>query len=179
MGEAVTDKRLTTTILDALPEEMYFKVKMQSIRDPNSGLEEIICTMKTIFMSHSERLLVLKRNSGRDTITDNVRESAMTLTYHNCKKPGHEKENRKELMENLDKPSNVENGTRKWCLYHHSNGHSNGNYYQQQQSGKSSARITRAEITQMTSTITREMVVVTIPLTVKVQKMRRSLRTVM
>ena len=44
--------------------------------------------------------------------------------------------------------------------------------------GKGGARITRAEVTRMISTITREMVAVTLPLTVKVQNMRRSLRTV-
>ena len=31
LGEAVSDERLATIILDALPEEMYSAVKMQSI----------------------------------------------------------------------------------------------------------------------------------------------------
>ena len=35
LGETVTDERLTTIILDALPEEMYSTVKMQSVRDPD------------------------------------------------------------------------------------------------------------------------------------------------
>ena len=35
-------------------------------------------------------------------------------------------------MEKSDNSSNVETGTRKWCSYHHSNGHSNANCYQQQ-----------------------------------------------
>ena len=34
-----------------------------------------------------------------------------------------------------EKPSNAENGTRKWCSYHYSNRYSNEDYYQQQQSG--------------------------------------------
>ena len=53
MGEAVTDKRLTTIILDALPEEMYSTIKIQSIRDPELGLENIIDMMETIFINHS------------------------------------------------------------------------------------------------------------------------------
>ena len=44
---------------------------------------------------------------------------------------------------------------------------------------KYSARITRVEVTRMTSAITREMVAVILPLTVKVRKMKRSLRTVL
>ena len=34
LGEAVTDERLTTIILDALPDEMYSTVKTKSIRNP-------------------------------------------------------------------------------------------------------------------------------------------------
>ena len=49
LREAVTDERLTTIILDALPEKIYFAVKMQSIRDHDLELEEIIGMMKTIF----------------------------------------------------------------------------------------------------------------------------------
>ena len=55
LGETVTDERLTTIILDALPEEMYSAVKMHSITDPDLGLAEIIGMMKTIFINHSER----------------------------------------------------------------------------------------------------------------------------
>ena len=71
-------------------------------------------------------------------------------------------------MGKSDKPSDVENGTWKWCSYHHSNGHSNDNCYQQQQSVKNCARITGAEAIPMTRAITREMVSVTLLLTVKV-----------
>ena len=42
---------------------------------------------------------------------------------------------------------------------------------------KDGARIRRAEATMLTSAITREIVAVALPLTVKVQKMKRSLRT--
>ena len=46
LGETVTDEALTTIILDALPEEMHSTVKMQSVRDPDLGLDEIIGMMK-------------------------------------------------------------------------------------------------------------------------------------
>ena len=52
--------------------------------------------METIFINHSERLSVPRmsqetyrkiRNSGRESrMRDNVRESATTLTSHNCKR---------------------------------------------------------------------------------------------
>ena len=88
LGEIVTDERLTAIILDALSEEMYSTVKMQSVRDLDLGLEEIIGMMTMIFLNHSERLTVLKsresdqkvRGSGSEPRTDNARESAMTLT---------------------------------------------------------------------------------------------------
>ena len=51
LGEAVSDERLTTIILDALPEEIYFTNKMKSIRDPELGLGQIISMMKTIFIT--------------------------------------------------------------------------------------------------------------------------------
>ena len=146
LGEAVTDERLTTTTLDALPEEIYYTVKMQSVRDPDLGLEKTIGMMNTIFINLLERSSVPKRSketyrkvwtSGREPRTDNVRESAMTLTCHNCKKPGHKQKDYKESMGKSDKPSNVESGTtNKRCSCHHSNGHSNKNCYQQQKSGK-------------------------------------------
>ena len=115
---------------------------MQSVRKPDLGLEEIIGMMKTIFVNHSESSSVPKnkesyrnvRGSGSEPRTDNVRESAMTLTCHNnCKQTGHKKKVCKELMGKSDKPSDAENGTRKWCSYHYSNRHSNEDCYQQQQ----------------------------------------------
>ena len=134
--EAITTEHLTTIPLGALPEEMYFTVKMQSIRDFELGLGGIIDMMKTVFRNQSERWSARKmsqesyrkvRNSGREPKSDNVRESAMTLTCHNCKETGHKKKYCKELMGLSDKPSHVKNGTTKWCSYHHSNEHPNEN----------------------------------------------------
>ena len=34
LGEVVSNEHLTIIILDALPEERYSKVKLQSIKDP-------------------------------------------------------------------------------------------------------------------------------------------------
>ena len=112
---------------------------MQSVRDPDLGLEEIIGMVQNdLRKTFSERLSVTERSkesyrkvrsSGREPRTDNMRESAMTFTCHNCKKSG---KDCKQLMDKSDKPSHVENGTKKWCSYHHSNGHSNEICYQQQ-----------------------------------------------
>ena len=190
LGETVSDERLTTIILDALPEKMYFIVNMQSVRDPDSGLEEeIISKVKMIFINHSERSSVSKtgkesyrkvRSSGIEPRTDNVRESAMTLACHHCKKLGHKKKDCDDLMGKSDKPSSVENGTRKWCSYHHSNGHSNENCYQQQQPGERWCTYHKSgtHSDDQCYIITRNMVAVTLPLEVKVQKMSRLLRTV-
>ena len=132
LGEAVTDERLT---------KIYSTVKKQSIRDPVLGLKGILSMAKTIFINHSERSSVPKisqesyrkvRNSGREPISDKVREPAMTLTCNNCKKPGHEMKYYKQLKGKSDKPSHAENGKRKWCSYHHSDGHSNKDYHRQQ-----------------------------------------------
>ena len=89
------------------------------------------------FQNHSERSSVPKRsqesyrkvrnNSGREPRSDYVREFAMTLTCYNCKKSGNIMKYCKKLMVKSNKSSNVENGTRKWCSYHNSNGHSNEN----------------------------------------------------
>ena len=108
MGEAVTDKRFTTIILDALPKDMYSTFKTQSIRDPDLGLKEIIDMMKTIFINHSERSSAPRKsqesyrkvwNSGHEPRADNVvGESAMTHTLHNCKNPRHKKKDCKKLI---------------------------------------------------------------------------------
>ena len=165
------------------------QLNMQSVRDPDLGLEENIGMMQTICINHGKRSSIPKRsqesyrksrdNSGREPKT-NGRKSAMAaiITCHTCERPRDKKKDCKELMGKSDKPSNVENGSRKWCSYHHSKSHSNKDCYQQQQSGKGGARITRVEVTRMTSVITREVVAIALPLTVKVQTMRRSLRTV-
>ena len=38
LGEAISDEPLTTIILDALPEELYSTVTLQSMRNPELGL---------------------------------------------------------------------------------------------------------------------------------------------
>ena len=62
LGEVITNKRFTIIILDALPDDMYFTVKMKSTRDPELGLEEIIGMMKTILIDHSDMLSAPKRS---------------------------------------------------------------------------------------------------------------------
>ena len=189
LGETVTDERLTTIILDALPEDMHSTVKMQSVRVLDLGLEGIIGMMKTIFVNHSEKSSVPERStksyrkirsSGRAPRSDNVRESAI-LTCHNCKRSGDKNKYCKELMQKSDKPSNVESDPTKWYSYHHSNGHSNEDCYQQQQPGERWCMYHKSGThsdDHAVLSITQEMVAVTLPLTVKVPNMRRSLRTV-
>ena len=60
--EIVSTERLTTTILDALPAEMYLIVKLEAVRDPDLSLEHIQRIMRTIFINHSERLSATKNN---------------------------------------------------------------------------------------------------------------------
>ena len=74
-------------------------VKLEAVRDPDLSLEQIKRMMRTIFINHSERLSVTKKNPesnryqgsnrrGRET----GRESAMStafITCHYCKKAGH------------------------------------------------------------------------------------------
>ena len=132
---------------------MYSTVKVHPIRDPNLGLEETISMTKTIVINHYERSLVPKRsqelyrkiwNDGLESrIRNNVRESAMTLTCHSCKKPGHKMKDCKQLTKKSNKSSNVESGTRKWCSYHHSNDHLNEDCHQQQ---SESENVNRKEI---------------------------------
>ena len=99
LDETVSTERLTTIILDALPAEMYSTVKLEVIRDLNLSLEQIQWMMKAIFINHSERLSVTKKNpesnryqgSNRRGL-ETGRESAMSIaliTCHYCKKPGH------------------------------------------------------------------------------------------
>ena len=126
LREAVSDKRRTTIILDALSENIYPTIKMQSIRDPGLGLGEIISIKKMIFINHSKRSSVPKRshesyrksrdNSGRDPIM-NGRELAMAsvFTCHNCKRPGHKNRDCNRLNKKSDESSNMGNITMKWC----------------------------------------------------------------
>ena len=55
MGKIVFTERLTPIIiLDARPAEKY-SLKIQVLRDPNLSVEDIVNTMKTIFMNHFEK----------------------------------------------------------------------------------------------------------------------------
>ena len=93
LDEIVSNRRLTTTILYAVSEEVYSTVKVQSIREPNLRLQEITSIMATIFINHSERSSVPKRSQEsyrqiwnsrpEQRMRDNLRESAMTFTCHN------------------------------------------------------------------------------------------------
>ena len=142
LGEVFFNERLTAIILDALPEEMYSTIEVQSIRDSDLGLEDITTMTKTIFINHSERSPVPKRsqdscrrsrdNSGRQP-TMSGRQSAMAdgTTCHNRKTSGHKKKHCNLFNKKSDGPSNVKNGTSKWCSYHHSDGYSHEDCYQQ------------------------------------------------
>ena len=99
LGETITDEPLTTTVSSYMRSQKRYtpQLKCRQLRDPDLGLEEIIGMIKTTFINHSERSSVPKRSkesyrkvrsSGRESRIDNVRESAMTLTFHNCKKTG-------------------------------------------------------------------------------------------
>ena len=112
LDETVSMERLTTIILDALPAEMYSTVKREAIRDPDLSLEHIQRIVRTIFINHSERLSVTKKNPesnryqgpnrrGRET----GRESAMStalITCHYCKKPGHKVRDCKKLQKEYE-----------------------------------------------------------------------------
>ena len=109
LGEIVSNERLNTAILDALPEEMYSTVKMQSTRDLDLEIEEIISMTNTIFINHSERSSVPKKSqesyrkscdiSGREP-TMSGRESAMVtiIIIHNCKRSGHKRKDCNQLI---------------------------------------------------------------------------------
>ena len=99
LDETVSTERLTTIIPDALPAEMYSTVKLEAIRDPDLSLEHFQRMMRTIFINHSERLSVTKKNPESNMYQgsnrrerETGRESAMSTaltTCHCCKKPGH------------------------------------------------------------------------------------------
>ena len=141
--ETVSTERLTTIILDALPAKIYSIVKLEAIRDPGLSLEQIQRMMRTIYINHSERLSVTKKNPeskryqgsnrrGRET----GRESAMStalITCHYCKKPGHkvrdcQKLEREYEMEKSGKLNHERE--KKWCIYHQINSHSDKQCYQ-------------------------------------------------
>ena len=78
-GEAVSDERLATVILYALPEEMYSILQMRSTIDPELGFEEIISIIKTIFINYSERFPVTERSQEpyRKSLDNSGREPRM------------------------------------------------------------------------------------------------------
>ena len=81
---------------------MCSTIKLEAIRDPDLSLEQIQRMMRTIFINHSERLSVTKKNpecnryqgpnrSGRETGRESAKSTALIITCHYCcKKTGHE-----------------------------------------------------------------------------------------
>ena len=142
LDETISTERLTTIILDALPSEMYSTVKLEAIRDPDLSLDQIQRMMRTIFINHSERLSMTKKNPeynryqgsnrrGRET----GRESAMStafITCHYCKKAGHKVKECKKLERDceMEKSRNHERG-KKWCSYHQTSSDSDKKCYHQ------------------------------------------------
>ena len=98
LDKTVSTERLTTVIIDALPAEMYSTVKLEAVRDPDLSLEQIQRMMRTIFINHSGRLPVTKKNPESKRYQESKRrcreigkQSAMStafITCHYCKKPG-------------------------------------------------------------------------------------------
>ena len=99
LDETVSTERLTTIILDALPAEMYSTVQLKAIRYPDLSLEQIQRMIRTIFINHSVKLSVTKKNQESKRYQEpnrrgwkNGRESATStafITCHYCKKRGH------------------------------------------------------------------------------------------
>ena len=144
LDETVSTERLTTTIHDALPAEMYSTVKLEAIRDPDLSLEHIQRMMRTLFINHSERLSVTKKNPESNRYQGSNRrerktgrESAMStalITRHCCKKPGHKVRDCKKLEKEyeMDKSEKLNHEReKKWCSYHQTNSHSDKQCYQQ------------------------------------------------
>ena len=142
LDETISTERMTTIILDALPSDMYSTVKLEAIRDPDLSLEQIQRMMRTIFINHSERLSVTKKNPeynryqgsrrrGRET----GRKSGMStafITCHHCKKAGHKVRECKQLERycEMEKSPNHER-EKKWCSYHQTSSHSDKQCYHQ------------------------------------------------
>ena len=142
LDETISTERFTTIILDTLPAEMYSTVKLEAILDPDLSLEHVQRMMRTIFINHSERLSVTKKNPesnryqgsnrrGRET----GRESAMStalITCHYCKKTGHKVRECKTLEREGDREkSRNQEREKKWCSYHQTSSHSDKQCYHQ------------------------------------------------
>ena len=139
LDETISTERFTTIILDTLPAST---VKLEAILDPDLSLEHIQRMMRTIFINHSERLSVTKKNPesnryqgsnrrGRET----GRESAMStplITCHYCKKTGHKVRECKKLERDceMEKSRNQER-EKKWCSFHQTSSHSDKQCYHQ------------------------------------------------
>ena len=142
LDETISTERMTTIILDALPADMYSTVKLEAIRDPDLSLEQIQRMMRTIFINHSERLSVTKKNPeynryqgsnrrGRETGLESAMSTAF-ITCHNCKKAGHKVRECKQLERDceMEKSRNHER-EKKWCSYHQTSNHSDKQSYHQ------------------------------------------------
>ena len=68
LSEVVSDKQLTSVIFDALPDEMYSTVKVQSIKDHELGFEETVSVTKIyllIILSGHQFLKGVKSLTGK------------------------------------------------------------------------------------------------------------------
>ena len=78
-----------------LSEVVQLRDELNAVnKRPGLGLEKIIGMMKKPVLNHSQTSSVPKRSQEshrKVRRTDNARESAITLTSHNCKKPGHKR----------------------------------------------------------------------------------------
>ena len=62
LSEVASNERLTSIILDALPEEKYSPIKVQAMTGPGLGLGEIMNMVEIIFINYSESSSVLERS---------------------------------------------------------------------------------------------------------------------
>ena len=140
LHETISTERLTTIILDALPADMYSTVKLGAIRDPDLSLEQIQRMMRTIFINHSERLSVTKKNPEPNRYQgsnrrggETGRESAMStafITCHYCKKAGHKVRECKQLERDCEtEKSRNHEREKNWCSYHQTSSHSDTQCY--------------------------------------------------
>ena len=87
LDKTVSTERLTTVILDVLPTEMHSTVKLEAIRDPDLSLEQIQRMMRTIFINHSERLSVTKKNPESNRYQGSNRRGGKLVVSRRCQLP--------------------------------------------------------------------------------------------
>ena len=123
---------------------MYSAVKLEAIRDPDLSLEQLQRMMRTIFINHSERVSVTKKNQESNRYQESDRRfrekgrgpamSTAFMTGHYCKKTGHKAKDIKTLEREYEMVKsgklNHERG-KKWRSYHQTNSHSYKHCYQQ------------------------------------------------